>query len=163
MEQRRLHIVLVCHTEADFPGGWTVFDKYQPMIEEKIQHVTDAIRKTLKMTYCVTGEFIEDKIECVWPWIDKGHEIGVHSHILGGHRHAHSYKAPYNYREDVKGILNQDRFARPFRDMLVAHGVPDPVTHVSGMFTFRDSTIRVLEDAEFEVDCSLLPGVRFQH
>ena len=75
MEQGRLHIVLVCHMEADFEGGWEIFEKYQPMIEKMIQRVADATGKQLKMTYCVTGEFIEDKIECVWSWIDQGHEI----------------------------------------------------------------------------------------
>jgi len=155
--------VLVCHTEADFQGGWGIFEKYQPIIERMIQRVNDATGKELKMTYCVTGEFIEDEIERVWPWIEHGHEIGVHSHILGGHRHGHSYKPPYDYREDEGGILNQDRFARPFRDMLMVQGVPDPVTHVSGMFTFRDTTVRVIEDAGFKVDCSLLPGIVGKH
>jgi len=133
------------------------------MIDAMIERVADATGKKLKMTYCVTGEFIEDKIECVWPWIECGHEVGVHSHILGSHRHGHSYKSPYDYREDENGVLNQDRFARSFRDMLIAHGVPNPVTHVSGMFTFRDSTLRVLEDAGFEVDCSILPSIINKH
>ena len=113
MEQRRLHIVLICHTEADFQGGWSIFEKYQPMIEEMIDHVTDATRKKLKMTYCVTGEFIEDMIEQVWPWIDQGHEIGVHSHILGSHRHGHSCEPPSDYREDENDILNQDYLPVP--------------------------------------------------
>jgi hypothetical protein len=163
MGQDRLHLVLVCHTEADFQGGWKTFEKFQPKIDGMIQRVADATGKVPKITYCLTGEFIEDKIECVWPWIDQGHEIGVHSHVLGSHRHNHSYKPPYDYREDVNGVLNQNRFAQPFRSMLIAHGVPDPVTHVSGMFTFRDSTVRLLEGAGFEVDCSLLPGVRGKH
>lgn len=65
----------------------------------------------------------------------------------------------YAYRFDEQGVLNQDRIAAALRQIAIALGLPAPTTHVSGMFTFQQSTIQVLEKAGFTIDCSLLPGI----
>ena len=56
------------------------------------------------------------------------------------------------------GILNQDKVAGPFREILISLGFPPPVSHVTGMFSFQKSTIKVLSEAGFKVDCSLIPN-----
>ena len=160
----KLHIVLVCHTELDFDGSWALYERIQPSIEQLLARVADRSGKGPKITYCLTGEFLSERLEDAYRFLEQGHEVGIHSHLPGAQRQPrHSYKGHYAYRLDGRGILNQDAVAGPLRQIAVALGLPAPKTHVSGMFTFQRTTIQVLAEAGFSVDCSLLPGVRGTH
>lgn len=158
-----LHVVLVCHTELDFDGSWRLFERVQPEIEAVISRVANASGKRPKMTYCLAGAFLSERIEDAFRFLAEGHEIGIHSHLPGSHRPRHRYDGHYAYRFDERGVLNQDAVAGPLRQIAMSLGLPAPRTHVSGMFTFQQTTIRTLADAGFLVDCSLLPGVKGTH
>lgn len=157
---KQLHLVLVCHAELGLDGTWHDYDAVQPQIDNMLQRVADKTGKMPRITYCLTNEFIVDKLDEAIRLHQAGHEIGVHAHLPGSHRKRHCYAEPYHLRLDADGILNQDLVAGPFRQILVALGFPVPVTHVSGMFSFQKTTIKVLEDAGFRVDCSLIPNGR---
>jgi len=159
-----LHIVLVCHTELDFDGSWALYERVQPEIEQLLARVADRSGKKPKITYCLTGEFLSERLEDACQFLEQGHEVGIHSHLPGAQRQPrHSYKGHYAYRLDERGVLNQDAVAGALRQIAVSLGLPAPRTHVSGMFTFQQRTIEVLAEAGFSVDCSLLPGVRGTH
>jgi len=155
-----LHVVLVCHTELDFDGSWALYDRLQPRMEESLDRVAQATGRRPKVTHCLTGDFLFERLEEAFRLLEAGHEIGIHSHLPGAQRRPqHSYAGHYAYRLDRQGILHQDRMAGALREVAIAAGLPAPQTHVSGMFTFQSTTIAVLERAGFCVDCSLLPGV----
>jgi hypothetical protein len=155
----KLHVVLVCHTELHFDGSWDLYERIQAQMDALFLNVAEATRKRPKVTYCVTGDFLSERLEDAFRFLEGGHEIGIHSHLPGAHRPSHRYDGHYAYRLDDDGVLNQDSVAGPLRQMAIALGLPAPATHVSGMFTFQQTTIRVVEEAGFTVDCSLLPGV----
>jgi len=158
---QEFHLVLVCHTEMDFNGSWSLYESVQPRIEEMIARVADAVGKKPKITYCATGEFLGDpcRLDDAFRFIQQGHEIGIHSHLLGSHRVPwHSGRGRYALHLDQKGVLNQDLMAGALRQIAIALGLPPPASHVSGYFTFQETTISILEKAGFSVDCSLLPG-----
>lgn len=154
-----MHVVLVCHTELDFKGTWALYDRVQPLVSQMLDRVADSTGKRPRITYCGTAEFLGEKLDDAFAFVEGGDEVGVHSHLPGAHRPRHSYQGRYAYRTDTEGVLNQERVAGPLRELAVALGLPAPATHVSGMFTFGQSTIAVLERAGFGVDCSLLPGI----
>ena len=160
---KELHVVLVCHTELDFGGSWSFYTRVQPRIEELLKKVADKSGKQPKMTYCLTGDFLSERLEDAFKFLEEGHEIGVHSHLPGAHRPRHSYSGHYAYRLNEHGILNQDTVAGALRQIAISLGLPAPRTHVSGMFTFQRTTIQILAEAGFSVDCSLLPSVRGTH
>jgi len=160
---KRMHLVLVCHTELDFEGSWKLYDRIQPQIEGMLDGVADATGRKPKITYCLTGEFLSERLDEAFRFVDEGHEVGVHSHLPGAHRPSHRYQGHYAYRLDEESVLNQDAIAGPLRQVAIALGLPPPKIHVSGMFTFQQTTIQVLQEAGFTVDCSLLPGERGTH
>jgi len=136
-----------------------MYEKVQPRMTDVFARVAQKTGKQPKVTYCLTGEFLGERLDDAFSLLEAGHEIGVHSHLPGAHRPRHQYQGRYAYRLDELGILNQDRVAGALRQTAIALGLPAPATHVSGMFTFQRTTIGVLEQAGFTVDCSLLPGV----
>jgi len=158
-----LHVVLVCHTELDFSGSWGFYSQVQPKVEELLKKVADRAGQQPKITYCLTGDFLSEQLDEAFRFLEEGHEIGIHSHLPGAHRPRHSYSGHYRYRLDEHGVLNQDTVAGALRQIAVSLGLPAPRTHVSGMFTFQRTTIRVLDEAGFSIDCSLLPGVKGTH
>lgn len=154
----RLHVVLVCHTELDFEGSWKLYDRIQPSMEAVFNRVADATGKRPRCTYCGTMDFFSEKLEDALRFKRQGDEVGVHSHLPGAHRPAHSYQGHYAYRYTGDGATNQDRVAGPIKQIADVLGM-DAVTHVSGMFTFTKGMVGVLEDSGFTVDCSLIPGI----
>jgi hypothetical protein len=158
MPMKQMHFVLVCHAELGLDGTWGVYSEVQPQIEAMFHRVADATGKMPKVTYCLTTEFITDNLDEAIRLHGDGNEIGVHSHLPGGHRKKHDYSGPYALKLDEQGRLNQDSVAGPLRQMLAAVGFPAPVSHVTGMFSFQKTTLQVLADAGFKVDCSLIPN-----
>jgi hypothetical protein len=133
-------------------------------MERLFLRVADATGKMPKVTYCLTSEFITDRLDEAIRLQEAGNEIGVHSHLPGGHRKRHSYSGPFAFRFDEQRRLNQDKVAGPLREILIALGFPAPTTHASGMFSFQQKTISILSDAGFTIDTSLIPnGKIIQH
>jgi hypothetical protein len=132
-------------------------------MEEILASVADSTGKQPRITYCLTNEFLAERLDDAFRFVEQGHEVGIHSHLPGAHRPRHRYDGNYAYRLDAKGVLNQDAVAGSLRQIAISLGLPRPRTHVSGMFTFQRTTIRTLAEAGFTVDCSLLPGIRGTH
>jgi len=72
-----LHVVLVCHTEVDFDGGWGLFEKIQPRMEQVFASVADKTGKMPKVTYCVTGEFLAERLAEMKERLGRDGEIDV--------------------------------------------------------------------------------------
>jgi len=156
------YLVTVCHTEAWFGPPWQFFDD----IFDGFQRAWDVAarrHKRPRVTFCMTSEAVEDKGEFFAGLQAERHEIGVHSHLPGSQRRGHSYSGDFAYELDDNGVLNQDLTAEIIRSKIVDAGLGTPKVHVSGMFTFRDTTVGVLEEAGFTVDCSLSPGMLHKH
>jgi hypothetical protein len=133
-------------------------------MEAMIDRVAERTGRRPKITYCLTDEFLSERLDEAFRFVEQGHEVGIHSHLPGAQRQRnHSYRGRYAYRLDERGVLNQDAIAGAFRQIAMALGLPAPQTHVSGMFTFQKTTIQVLQEAGFAVDCSLLPGQKSTH
>jgi hypothetical protein len=161
---KTLHYTLVCHTELGLDGTWGDYDTVQPAFEAMIQRVAQRTGQLPRVTYCLTNEFITDRLDDAARFHEQGHEIGVHTHLPGSHRAGHNYSGRYAYAFDPEGRLNQDRIAAPLREIIASLGFPAPETHVSGMFSFQRSTIELLTQAGFSADCSLIPNGRaFRH
>ncbi|HIJ64645.1 MAG TPA: hypothetical protein HPP77_01735, partial [Candidatus Hydrogenedentes bacterium] len=102
-----MHIVLVCHTELDFEGTWSLYETIQPRIEELFKRVSDISGKAIRTTFCVTLDFLLERLDEAFRLIEQGHEIGIHSHLPGAHRPRHRYDGPYAFRIDENGVVNQ--------------------------------------------------------
>ncbi|MFW6217964.1 MAG: hypothetical protein ACOC4K_03110 [Verrucomicrobiota bacterium] len=107
-----------------------------------IERVAQQTGQLPKVTYCLTNEFITDRLDDAIRFYEQGHEIGVHSHLPGSHRKAHSYSGRCALALDRHGFLNQDRVAGPLREIITSLGFPAPQTHVSGMFSFQQSRVQ---------------------
>jgi len=157
-KENTLHLVLVCHTEMGLDSTWKDYDTIQPQIDGMVKRVLEKAGKAPKITFCVTNEFLTDKLDECFRLIELGHEIGIHSHLPGSQRNLHSYKGHYTLKFDENGYLNQDKIAGALRRIAIELGIPKPVTHVSGMFSFQKRTIEILSQEGFLFDCSLIPN-----
>jgi hypothetical protein len=157
------YLVMVCHTEPWWRNGsWQFFDE----IFDGFQRAWDMATKGSKrprVTFCMTLEAVADKDKFFTKLQADGHEIGVHSHLPESQRHQHSYSGDFAYKVDRNGVLNQDLAAKVTRSRITEADLGTPKVHVSGMFTFRDTTACILEEAGLTVDCSLMPGILGKH
>jgi hypothetical protein len=104
----KVHVVLVCHTESGGDGRWAFYDEVQPNIDSMVVRVADATGKKPKMTYCVTGDVLADELDDLFRFVDEGHWVGIHSHLLGSDRPEYmSGRGRYPYIVDEDGVLNQ--------------------------------------------------------
>ena len=157
---KTLNYTLVCHAELGLDGTWNDFKAVQPKFEAMIERVANRVGQLPKVTYCLTNEFITDRLDDAIRFFEQGHEIGVHSHLPGSHRKAHSYSGRYILALNQSGFLNQDLIAGSLREIISSLGFPAPKSHVSGMFSFQPSTVEILRRAGFTIDCSLIPNGR---
>ena len=156
-------LVMVSHTETWWGDGtWPHFDEVCEGLRRAWDQGTLGSKRPV-VTFCATAEAVEDKETVLHLLQANGHEIGVHSHLPGSHRGGHSYRGSFAYRIDDDGHLNQDLAAARIRARVEQAGLGTARTHVSGSFTFRDTTVSVLEHAGFTVDCSLMPGTVGTH
>jgi hypothetical protein len=156
-------LVMVSHTETWCGDGtWPHFDQVLDGLRRAWDGGTLGAERPVA-TFCAPAEAVEDKETVLRQLRADGHEIGVHSHLPGSHRGGHSYQGEFAYRLDDEGRLNQDLAAARLRARVEQAGLGAARTHVSGFFTFRDTTVCVLEHAGFTVDCSLMPGTVGTH
>jgi len=156
-------LAMVSHTETWWADGtWPHFDEVLDGLHRAWDQGTLSAKRPV-VTFCVTAEALEDKETVLHQLQADGHEIGVHSHLPGSHRGAHGYQGEFAYRIDDGGRLNQDLAAARIRARVEQAGLGAASTHVSGFFALRDTTVAVLEDAGFTVDCSLMPGTVGTH
>lgn len=61
--KKQLHMVLVCHAELGLDGTWQDYDAVQPQVDRMLAQVADQTGKLPKVTYCLTNEFVSDKLD----------------------------------------------------------------------------------------------------
>ena len=121
-----LYYTLVCHAELGLDGTWDVYEEIPPAFETMIERVAQRTGQMPRVTYCLTNEFVTDRLDDAVRFFEQGHEIGVHSHLPGSHRREHCYSGRYALALDPNGLLNQDRVAGPLREIIASLGFPAP-------------------------------------
>jgi hypothetical protein len=154
MNNSRMHICLVCHTEPDvWDGGFKSIDLVLPVFLDKICTVQDHQGKSPKITWCLTSQVAKRRPEPFLELLGQGHEIGIHSHYPGADGRL-EHQQELN-RENI------DRFGEWLPELtkvVIDAGFPRPRTNVTWMFVYRDSMTQVLSGAEIDIDCSVCYG-----
>ncbi len=150
----RMHVCLVCHTEPDvWDGGFRSIDSILPQFVNTIAGVHDSAGTTPRVAWCLTSQVAEHRPQPFRELLMSGHEIGVHSHYpaAGG-------------RLEHQQALNRDKlndFRSWFPDLcaqIIGAGFPQPRTHATWMFAYRDSMTTILAETGIRVECSVCYG-----
>ncbi|OGN88026.1 MAG: hypothetical protein A2158_03060 [Chloroflexi bacterium RBG_13_46_14] len=150
MDDNRMHVCLVCHTEPDvWDGGFKSIDVVLPNFLKGMEKVRDHQGNNPKITWCLTSQVGKQRPEPFLELLDYGHEIGIHSHYPGADgRLEHQQEINKN---------NLDKFGEWLPELcrtLTDAGFPTPRTQVTWMFAYRDDMTRVLSQAGIDIDCS---------
>ncbi|UCD09688.1 MAG: hypothetical protein JSU79_03325 [Dehalococcoidales bacterium] len=154
MDDSRMHVCLVCHTEPDvWDGGFKSIDVVLPVFMDRIEEVHDHRGNTPKITWCLTSQVVKQRPEPFLELLDLGHEIGIHSHYPGD-------DGKLEHRQEInKNSL--DKFGEWLPELcrtLTDAGFPSPRTHVAWMFAYRDAMTQVLSEVGINIDCSVCYG-----
>ncbi len=154
VQSSRMHFCLVCHTEPDvWDGEYTSIDIILPKFTRIIEDIQDDTGVTPRVAWCLTSQVVQNRPKPFLALLDKGHEIGVHSHFPGA-------SGIIEHQQEIN-ISHLDNFSNWFPELcskIVDAGFPAPRTHVTWMFAYRDTMTDVLADAKIEVDCSVCYG-----
>jgi hypothetical protein len=154
MNNSRMHICLVCHTEPDiWDGGFKSIDVVLPYFLDKIRMVWDHRGNNPKITWCLTSQAVKHRPLPFLELLTQGHEVGIHSHYLGA-------DGKLEHQQEINRE-NLDRFGEwlpELTETVKDAGFPKPRTHVTWMFAYRDSMTRVLSEAGIDIDCSVCYG-----
>ena len=154
MNDRRMHICLVCHTEPDvWDGGFKSIDFVLPYFLEKIERVQDHQGKTPKITWCLTAQVAKRRPGPFLELLSQEHEVGIHSHYPGA-----DGKLEHQHKLNRE---NLDKFGEWLPELyrtVTDSGFPKPRTHVTWMFAYRDGLTRTLSDVGINIDCSVCYG-----
>ncbi|MBN2075118.1 MAG: hypothetical protein JW762_06165 [Dehalococcoidales bacterium] len=154
MNNSRMHVCLVCHTEPDvWDGGFKSIDVVLPYFLKKIEKVQDHQGNDPLITWCLTSQAAKQRPEPFLELLDYGHEVGIHSHYPGA-------DGNLEHQQELNRE-NLDRFGEWLPKMcktLTDAGFPKPRTHVTWMFAYRDSMTQVLSEAGISIDCSICYG-----
>ena len=154
MNDSRMHICLVCHTEPDvWDGGFKSIDVVLPHFLKKIEKVRDHQDNNPKITWCLTSQVANHRPGPFLELLDQGHEVGIHSHYPGD-----------NGKLEHQQEINRDNLDK-FREWLpmlyetlTDAGFPRPRTQVTWMFAYRGNMTRALSEAGIDIDCSICYG-----
>jgi hypothetical protein len=154
MNDSRMHVCLVCHTEPDvWDGGFKSIDVVIPVFLDRIEKVQDHKGNTPKITWCLTSQVAKNRAEPFLELLDQGHEVGIHSHYLGG-------DGRLEHQQELNR-KNLDKFGEWLPELcrtVTDAGFPRPRTQVTWMFAYRDSMTQMLSDAGIDIDCSVCYG-----
>ncbi len=152
----KMYIVFVCHVETDWwDCGWASLKLGFPVMIELFKKVEKRTKQKVPVTYCLTPPAAMQYTDLFKQLYMEGNEIGVHSQ-WGTDRYPEMHDP--QYEEDENGILNQDRCIPFMAKKLVELGFPPPKTNVGGNFAFRETTLPILEEFGFKVDCNVWPS-----
>lgn len=148
---KQMHIVLVCHTEPLWwEEDWTDFRRGISLMDSLLEEVGQGAGKEFRATFC-PGWYHEREYFAVLPQqldlfrmlADKGHEIGVHTHI--------------EYDDVVMDRDAQDRFicedAKAVREL----GFQCNTWAAGDWFVTQGGTVPAMVEAGLSVDCSVAP------
>jgi hypothetical protein len=150
----RMLVCLVCHTEPDvWDGGFASIDRVLPLFLEMLASVSDMEGRSPRVAWCLTGQVMRHRAETFLRLLPHGHEVGIHSHHPGGNGVVE--------HEQAVNRDHLDAFDRWFPDLCALakeQGFPEPRTHASWMFAYRDDMTRTLARCGIDVDCSVCYG-----
>ncbi|MFC1947628.1 hypothetical protein ACFLXY_06895 [Chloroflexota bacterium] len=154
MNDSRMHICLVCHTEPDvWNGGFKSIDVVLPYFLKKIEKVRDHQGNNPKFTWCLTSQVAKHRPGPFLKLLSQGHEVGIHSHYPGA-------DGRLEHQQEINRE-NLDRFGEWLLELsgvVTDAGFPTPRTQVTWMFAYRDNMTQVLSEAGIEIDCSVCYG-----
>ena len=154
MDNSRMHVCLVCHTEPDvWNGGFKSIDVVLPVFLDKMGMVRDHRGNCPKITWCLTSQVAKHRPDPFMELLDKGHEVGIHSHYPGT-------DGLLEHQQELNRE-NLDRFGEWLPDLcrtVTNAGFPKPRTQVTWMFAYRDSMTQVLSETGIDIDCSVCYG-----
>jgi hypothetical protein len=154
LNNSRMHVCLVCHTEPDvWNGGFKSIDVILPMFLDLLGEVRDDGGVSPRVCWCLTSQVIKNRPTPFLKLLEKGHEIGIHSHFPGvDGLIEHQQEINRNKLEDIRDWLPELCLD------ITSAGFPPPRTHVTWMFAYRDTMTQVLAKAGFGIDCSVCYG-----
>jgi hypothetical protein len=154
MNDGKMHVCLVCHTEPDvWNGGFKSIDVVLPVFLDKTGMVRDHRGNSPKITWCLTSQVVKNRPGSFMKLLDQGHEIGIHSHYPGA-------DGLLEHQQELNKE-NLDKFGEWLPELyrtVVNAGFPRPRTQVTWMFAYRDSMTEVLAEAGIDIDCSVCYG-----
>ncbi|HEY94187.1 MAG TPA: hypothetical protein G4O15_04555 [Dehalococcoidia bacterium] len=154
MNDSRMHVCLVCHTEPDvWDGGFKSIDVVLPVFLDKISMVQDHRGNSPKITWCLTNQVIKHRPEPFLKLLGQRHEVGIHSHYPGA-------DGNLEHQQEINRE-NLDRFGEWLPELyrtVVDAGFPKSRTQVTWMFAYRDSMTQVLSETGIDIDCSVCYG-----
>ena len=154
MEDSRMHVCLVCHTEPDvWDGGFKSIDVVLPYFLDTIRKVRDNRGNIPKITWCLTSQVAMQRPGPFLALLEQGHEVGIHSHYPGA-------DGTQEHQQEINKN-NLDKFGEWLPEMcrtLTDTGFPKPRTQVTWMFAYRDNITQVLSDSGIDIDCSVCYG-----
>ncbi|MBN1918226.1 MAG: hypothetical protein JW889_09975 [Verrucomicrobia bacterium] len=153
--ESRMLVCLVCHTEPDvWDGGFCSIDHILPQFMAMSETVRDGTGTTPRVAWCLTSRVARRRPEAFLHLLERGHEIGVHSHFP----RCESGKQEHDQNLNRE---NLDDFQSWFPELcshITDAGFPLPRTHATWMFAYRDSMTRVLAETGIRAECSVCYG-----
>ena len=154
MDNSRMHVCLVCHTEPDvWNGGFKSIDVVLPVFLDKRGMVRDHRGNSPKITWCLTSQVAKHRPGPFMELLDKGHEVGIHSHYPDA-------DGRLEHRQELnrENLVTFGEWLPELYQTVIDAGFPKPRTQVTWMFAYRDSMTRVLSEAGIDIDCSVCYG-----
>jgi len=154
MDNSRMHVCLVCHTEPDvWNGGFKSIDVVLPVFLDKTGMVRDHRGNSPKITWCLTSQVVKHRPGPFMELLDQGHEVGIHSHYPGA-----DGKLEHEQELNRENINKFDEWLPELYRTVCNAGFPKPRTQVTWMFAYRDSMTQVLSETGIDVDCGVCYG-----
>ena len=154
MDDSRMHVCLVCHTEPDvWDGGFKSIDAVLPYFLDRIRIVHDNQGNNPKITWCLTSQVAKQRPGPFLELLDHGHEIGIHSHYPGA-----DGKLEHQQEINKDNLGKFGEWLPELYQTVTDAGFPVPRAQVTWMFTYRDSMTQALFDAGIDIDCSVCYG-----
>ena len=154
MDDSRMHVCLVCHTEPDvWDGGFKSIDVVLPSYLDRISTVQDYRGNSPKITWCLTWQTAKHRPGPFLELLTQGHEAGIHSHYPGA-------DSKQEHQQELNRE-NLDRFGEWLPELcrtVTDAGFPKPRTHATWMFAYRDTMTRALSENGIDIDCSVCYG-----
>jgi hypothetical protein len=154
VDDGRVHVCLVCHTEPDvWDGGFMSIDIVLLVFLDSIVDVLDSERNSPSVCWCMTSQVVHHRQEPFLELAEQGHEIGVHSHfpaVDGSLEHQQELN-----RDNLDSF---DEWLPRLCGTIKDAGFPSPRTHVTWMFAYRDHMTKILTQNGIDIDCSVCYG-----
>ena len=154
MNDSRMYVCLVCHTEPDvWDGGFKSIDVVLPVFLDKLGMVQDHRGNSPKITWCLTSQVAKHRPQPFLELLDQGHEAGIHSHYPGA-----DGRLEHQQELNRENLGTFGEWLPELYRTVVDAGFPKPRTQVTWMFAYRDSMTQILSETGIDIDCSVCYG-----